>query len=969
MAALVWLVVTGLLILSGRRSGPLPAPRYPQKRVIGWTVAAVTALLLFWFLHGLAVIAHSAVFDSTLRFSDPREITPSFELAVMILDLLLAAACVLTVAGVAVRFMLKCSAGGKRPKRLEWIVTLLLLFGAAGVAGALPDGPAVPLSVRLEFALLATIVAVRLSDLTLHPLRVTDVRTGILLLCSAAALYYPLIDTNVRAKDRDRVETFADEVTRPVDGWMTSVVEDALEGFTTDETIDVLMEHDNEEIQRLAFNRWAVSLACREGYASLFELTDSTGHELSRFAIGGQVPALMRLDTVRAIPPEKSVGVQSLGTGVGAMRVYAGSTPVRGYDGKVHGFGRVFIATGQQTLFRGENPSLLRSAGPENLRSFYRPVSTSEFHDGVIFATTNPAVPVGYRLPRPAAEALGRVTTGGVWIEETIDDQAYETYYLRKAGEPDAVIALSLEEPGLVWHLIGMVKLLSFCVVLALVLVTLAVALRRLRGGPILATFRDRLLVALLVTSLVPLALMALYGRVAARDRLMSSTASRLGAYTLSVAQNIPDQPDSLRRIPLSGAEDLAADAGTDFNVYAGAQLVLTSRPELFEAGILDTRISGHAYSTVLLSGKRFFVETERIGAYDYAVGYRAVVDDEGKITAVVSVPTLFRQDEIDAEVSRRNAFLLGVYLVVLLAMLGFATTFASRIAAPIHRLTEATRRVAQGDLSVHLEDLHAEGEIGELARSFEQMTADLQRSRETLLRAERELAWKEMAREVAHEIKNPLTPMRLAVQHLRMVFKEGAADFDKILDEVTRTVLNQIDTLSRIASEFSHFARMPRAQLMQCDVNEIVRECVQLFDRVDAVRFRFDAVPGLPLVLADKDELRRAFINILRNAIQAMPEGGDISLATRLVDTEVEVTIHDTGPGIPEEIRKRLFQQNLSTKPEGMGLGLTLVRKTMQEFGGSIRIESQPGEGTLVILRLPSASGRGTGPADGGSV
>ena len=951
VAALVWILASGVRILSGPRG--IPPPAFPRNPVQGVALAAVAGLFLFWLQSSFGAAVRSVVFDSTLHFSDPGQITPSVELAVVIGDLLLIAACVLFVSAAGVRYILSCLSGGRAPGRASWVAGALVLGVLAWIFGWVLPAPANPVAYRLAFAALALLLAAGITGRE-RILPLLDLRTGVLLLGAAAVLYYPLVDMNVREKDRGRVENFADEVTRPVDGWMNSVVEDALRGFTGDETLDVLTDNDAEDIQQLPFVRWARSLACREGYTSLFVLADSLGRELSRFAIGGQIQTVLRVDTTSPIPGTLSIAVREAGAGIYAMRVYAGSTPIRAYDGSLLGFGRVLIAAGQQTLFRGENPELLRSEGPQDIRSFYRRVSVSEFRDGFVFTTSSPAIPVGYRLPGAAAESLSRDGSQAVWVEEVIDGQRYETYLVRKPGSPSAIVALGLEEPGLVWHLVGLVKLLTFCVVVVLMMVAVAVTVRRLRGGAILATFRDRLLAALLVTALVPLALMAVYGRFSAQDRLMARIGTQLSQFTTSVAQNIPDQPDSLRRMTLPGAEDLATDVGTDFNVYIGPELVLTSRPELFESGILDRRISGRAYSAVMLGGKRFFVETERIGVYQYAVGYRPIVNEDGAVGSIVSVPTLFRQDELDAEVSVRNAFLLGIYLLVIAAMVAFASVFASRIAAPIHRLTEATRRVARGDLGVRLDDLTAEGEIGELIRSFELMTADLHRNRETLLRAERELAWKEMARQVAHEIKNPLTPMRLAVQHLRMVFREGGADIAQILDEVTRTLLNQIDTLSRIATEFSNFARMPRAQLVPCGINEVVRESVQLFDRMAGVRFTLDAAPGLPPVVADRDELRRAFINILRNAIQAMHNEGSVTITTRQSGSMAEIAIHDTGPGISEEIINNLFRPNFSTKSEGMGLGLVLVKKTVDDLGGSVRIESRAGEGTTVIILLP---------------
>jgi len=296
----------------------------------------------------------------------------------------------------------------------------------------------------------------------------------------------------------------------------------------------------------------------------------------------------------------------------------------------------------------------------------------------------------------------------------------------------------------------------------------------------------------------------------------------------------------------------------------------------------------------------------------------------------------------------------VGVYSLVLLAIVAIATVFANRIAAPIQRLTEATRRVSRGELDVTLHLEGADAEIGELARAFELMTRNLKQSREELIRYERELAWKEMAKQVAHEIKNPLTPMKLSVQHLRQAFHDRASNLDEILNTVTTTLVEQIETLSRIASEFSHFARMPRRRFEACDLQDVLRESTQLFEQDRNIVFSSRIEPGLPPVQADREELRRAFINLIRNGIQAMDGKGRIDIEARREEGGVRITIRDEGKGIPEELRAKLFQPNFSTKTDGMGLGLAIVKKTVDDLGGSVALLPAEGKGTVASIFLP---------------
>jgi two-component system, NtrC family, nitrogen regulation sensor histidine kinase NtrY len=963
IATILTILYAGRVLLNASRQ---PAARYyPSSVVLRVLLASIISLLLFWTLRGYGALIRSVVFDSTLKYSDPRMILPSFELGVMVLDLFIVGFCLVAVAVASGWIMMELLSGPGDWGRRSWTMLALLFIASAALFQALQETPLMSLGYRLFFAGVVIALLVLLHYGRTHSRPAAGVRLVLIPLAISAVMYFPLLENSVREKDRKRVEAFAEEMLKPVDGWFKFVVDDGLQRFETEDTADILSRSEAEDAGRLAFTRWAQSIACREGYTSLFSVYDSLGREVSRFAIGGQSSVTARVETTLSALPHGTRLVKDFGSGINALKVYAGSAAIREYDSSIVGYARVIIVAGQQALFRGENPAILRSASSETPQMFYRPVTISEYLDGLLVTTTNQNLPIHYRLPSQVRDSLRSSSAASLWMDQDVGGTVLESYFIRdNVGEDADIVSLEMPKPGLGWYLIGIVRVILYYTVISIAVLAGYTLVLIARGGKYRFTFRDRLLVAFVLTAVVPLALIALYGRITAGDRLMTRTGQRLGSETASVIANMPDSvlADPVLANPAI-AEQVAAEVGTDFNMYAGGDLTATSRPELFEAGILDRRISGSAYASVVLEGDRFLLEKESIGLYQYAVGYRPILNDDGAIVGVVSVPTLFRQDELDAELSSRNAFLFGIYFVVFLSMLAIATTFASRIAAPVHRLTEATRRVSRGDFKVDLDDIRAEGEIGELISSFSAMTKDLQSSREELVRFERELAWKEMAKQVAHEIKNPLTPMKLAIQHLRMTYRDRVEDFDQVLQDVTRTIIEQIDTLSRIASEFSHFARMPKGKLEPCDVREVLTETRHLFDRQESVEFEMDLADVLSPVLADREELRRAFINIVRNALQAMDNKGGIRMTAAMAGEEVHVTIADTGPGIPEDVKAKLFQPNFSTKTEGMGLGLAIVKKTVDDLGGSIEISSVPGSGTTVSILLP---GLAQNPAGG---
>ena len=926
-------------------------------------------LLLFWILRGYAAAIRSGVFDSGLTYFDARVLLPSPGLVLMVFNFFLLGACTIIAAialALAVARWCTPREGGK-VSAPGWLAAAGLFAAGAVVFGLLGGTPLTSTVYRLLFGfgvLLAAWGYLKLSAAG----EIFGLRHYVLfVLAGAVIMLYPLLDGYVHEKDRGRVEMFAAEELKPVDGWLKHVVEEGLQGFENDAYRERLSEGDAEGVTGIAFERWSSSLACSQGYDAMFTVIDPDGREASRFVIGSSIAGMTEADTALPLTSQTIIRVRNFGTGINALKVHAGSMPILGSDGVVLGHVRVVVAAGQQALFRGETPTILRGSSEARLESFYRRVTLSEYRDGVLLTSNNPLVPIARPLPEPVNEAFTDSTRASLWASDEIDGDRYETFFVRRG--PTGIVSLGLKELGATWHIVGLVKLAAGWAFIALVLISWWRILRWRRGVPYRLTFRDRLLIALLVTAIIPLTFVAFYARVYEGEQQMETLEQQLDEETQGVIYNITEHPEQGVTVPAFPdtplkAEELASDIGTDFNIYTDNLLRVSSRPTLYDVGILDPRLSGNVYAKIVLGGKRFVIQTEKIGSVEYSVGYRPILDANQNIIGVVSVPTLFRSEESEEQAGRRNALLLGTYAAVLLLVIVIAAAFASRIAAPVQKLTEATRKVAKGDLDVHVPHAGAEGEISELIRAFDQMTHDLRRNREDLVRYERELAWKEMAKQVAHEIKNPLTPMRLSIQHLRRTYLDGAEHFGEILDSVTKTVIEQIDTLSRIASEFSHFARMPRRNLDRLDVGRVIEEAVRLFSQESSVMFDLRIRDGIPPIVADREELRRALINIIRNGIQAMDGTGSILIQSSSEGGGVSISVTDFGKGVPADMLDKLFMPNFSTKTDGMGLGLAIVRKTVEDLHGTVTLKSEEGKGTTVSVWLPAADPEGAGPA-----
>jgi signal transduction histidine kinase len=309
-------------------------------------------------------------------------------------------------------------------------------------------------------------------------------------------------------------------------------------------------------------------------------------------------------------------------------------------------------------------------------------------------------------------------------------------------------------------------------------------------------------------------------------------------------------------------------------------------------------------------------------------------------------------------EVEFRNKLLI-VLLTVAGVGLGFAYVISFviglRITKPIHHLVRGATAVASGNLE-HTVPVQSRDEIGQLAKVFNQMAADLKANIEKRLVAERMAAWQEVARRVAHEIKNPLFPIRLSVENLRRTYRSKPAVFGEIFDECTETVIEEVGRLQRMVDEFHQFARMPAPQRKPSDLNQIVRNVVNLYaESAPDVQVKLSLERALPALSIDPEQIAQALGNLIKNAIEAMPDGGTLEISTQLLnDAEVQIEIKDTGVGMSLEILSEIFKPYYTTKESGAGLGMAIVQRIVSDHNGKINIESAEGVGTTVRVELP---------------
>jgi signal transduction histidine kinase len=302
-----------------------------------------------------------------------------------------------------------------------------------------------------------------------------------------------------------------------------------------------------------------------------------------------------------------------------------------------------------------------------------------------------------------------------------------------------------------------------------------------------------------------------------------------------------------------------------------------------------------------------------------------------------------------------------GLAVVALGAVIVLGLLVSRRTARDLDALVEGSLHAARGDLDFRV-PVRSQDEVGAVASAFNLMMEDLRTSKERLLIAERIAAWQDIARRLAHEIKNPLTPIQMAMDTLRKSYKKQHPEFAEILDESTATVLEEADRLKRIVAEFSDFARMPKPELTRVDLNEIVKSSLALYQ--GAVPITSELAPELPELDADKGQLNQVLLNLVENARDALGnrDGGRITVATRRGDANDRalLVVEDNGPGVPPELKDKVFAPYFTTKQTkgGTGLGLAIVHRIVSDHGGRITISDTRGGGARFTIELPLRNG-----------
>ncbi len=398
-----------------------------------------------------------------------------------------------------------------------------------------------------------------------------------------------------------------------------------------------------------------------------------------------------------------------------------------------------------------------------------------------------------------------------------------------------------------------------------------------------------------------------------------------------------------------------------DISVYTiDGRLLASSGNDIFTKGLVSSLINPKAYHALSIErSDKIVMEQEKresIGLLEYEAQYEPLKDINKRVIAYLGMPYYSQQSKIQDDTSDFIGTLLNYYVVLLLFAGAIAIGVANSITRPITQMGEKLKQVKLGKRNEPLE-WTSKDELGELIGEYNRMIKKLDDSAQLLAQSERESAWREMAKQVAHEIKNPLTPMKLSIQYLQHAYDANPQNMDSMLKRVSHTLIEQIDNLSYIATEFSNFAKMPRAENEQFAVNYLVQSVYDLFSERDDIDMNISLEKEELMVFADKNQLMRVFNNLINNAIQAIPEErkGKISVILRKrEDNIVQLEVKDNGCGISEDMEEFIFVPHITTKSSGTGLGLAISKSIIEALDGSIYFKSTHNIGTSFFVELP---------------
>jgi nitrogen fixation/metabolism regulation signal transduction histidine kinase len=983
--------------------------------LLGLFIVITVIFMITLKLFGL--ILNSIIFDSNIKFLDKASFIPSFELFLMQVILLITTLVYILLNSSLVLLLIsrtKTVTNSSFIKKVLLFAYFIIFLILNHISCLFTEGFEISYFHRVIIITLIFGFCFYINRFSFlkRNYNILSVKNFSILLVICIVIAPMILLDKIKSQENDFIELLGKNLTSQEDEKAVFLISNELLNFTTNNDIEQLLI-DKSKHPKLAFSLWKDSKLSSENFNSAVILIDSSKKIISDFNIS---PLTIETDSIVSFALRKyinrhikystpdylndtnnaeiimeeseediyPVAFENINIIKNpAEKYFLGIAPVEKTVFKNTKYSKniayilLVLQSDVRNFVTQPTQQLFKTYPKDNLLNKIITVPViSEFINGELENSTD--IEMSKDLRKFAVDFSGMVREKNhktEWKETIIGGEKYRSFFIyteskyyddlsRPAGTIERVFALSINENKVSIILFYYLKFILFSFILLFILyVVYALGfIFRLKNYKL--NFRNKLFLTFFLVSVIPLTILGIYTRslitkknesnyqnqiisdlniateIFSNDRLSSASLSKL----------TPDSTDKVVRNIL-GKNLLKADK--NFNFFLNNKLISTTNEELYKSDLLDTRINADAYFNIVILKKDKYVKSQKIGNLSFLEGFKPLTDSKGKTLGIISSLSVYRQTEINEELTETLTFIFGSYLFVLVFILVLVSYFAKRLSKPIIELTEATERISKGEGNIEL-NIERTDEFGTLVDSFKRMTIELEKSKLQLKKAEREAAWRDIARRVAHEIKNPLTPMRLSIQHLQNYFKKNKnkEEFDEILQKTSALIINEIDKLNIIASEFSTFAKLPSRNYEPLNINLILEEVLSLYSFDRKIKFEINLQKDIPDISADRQELNRVFQNIIKNSVQSIEcDEGLIKVKSYTENGYTYVEIVDNGCGVEKELLEKLFEPNFSTKSKGMGLGLAITKKALDDMRANIKLTSKPGEGTKVEI------------------
>ncbi|MFP4082976.1 MAG: sensor histidine kinase [Candidatus Aminicenantes bacterium] len=710
----------------------------------------------------------------------------------------------------------------------------------------------------------------------------------------------------------------------------------------------------NPEVPDFAHSLWERTLIAKFNRYSSLEILNSERTILSRFSLN--VPILYRLDYELPLSQDWNIIHQSiplLGKERDFLVAYKDWVEEENYLGRMILY--LSIDYDMLPFLYSANPyyEVLRVSSIPSLNQLQLGFAIFDLQGKLIF---NPHK-ISSGIPPPL---LDKITSSPQPMWSILDDKnhKFRCFYFRQNNR---IYSFFFPVKTFFDYSVEFLKLFFLYLVLlflALILFSLIFGKRKFQNP--LWSFSNRVHISFFAVALIPLLLFTFFTR-SFFSRIFAQQFTEKAEIHAKIAQSIMEDVTFLQqeeqlssRIP---PEDvvlwISSTISNDVNLYQEGKLVSSSRREFFDSGLLPQLIEGEIYYKIEYQNNPFYTQTQNIG--DYSFHTLTIPYYPGETSLLISLPFPLEHQEISEATQELIEFLFFISVFFIAAVLFFARGIGGMIINPIKKLLKGTRQVSLGNLEVSIQH-KPKDEMRTLIDGFNAMVKNLKKHQQELADMSKKVAWAEMARKVAHEIKNPLTPIQLSAEHILKVYEDKPQDLDRILKESASYIIKEVENLRKIAQEFLEISRETTLHKESVDLKKIMKETTEPYKKILSDRIQFqEQYTGKDFTLrADKATLKIALRNILTNAIEAIEDQGEIRIKVRKERTAIKLEIADSGVGIKKDLMGKMFEPYFSTKEVGTGLGLPIAKKIIESHGGAIRASSRDRQGTKISITLP---------------